>query len=139
MPAVKKPATKKPRVRKSRAKAAPAAAATSEPVPNKIPQASPPPEGKAASRIVFEGAAMVGRNADQHTRDTKRQKAIVDVVLSMAAINLQNMADSGGELAQVGVTWANGEEGLVPYNEIVAAFVAQAPYLAESIKVDDPR
>lgn len=106
----------------------------------------PPPEAKppAQQNPVFEQAAMIGRNADQHTRDSKRQKAIVEVVLSMAGVNLQNMSDGDGELEQVGVVWpppgASADAAtLVPYHEIVKAFVDQAPYLAQSIAVDDPR
>lgn len=139
MTAPKKPASKKPRVRKSRAKP---------------PKDNPPADGPAAPPVVAAAAAhsdkevewvveqsvKVARNADPYTRDAKRHKAIVEVVLSRAAGMLQNMMDDGGELQEVGVQWATGTGHYkpVPYHEIVAAFVARAPYLAAS-KVDDQR
>ena len=135
----KKSATKKPR--KSRAKA-PKDSPTPAPVEAAAIGAAAEPADTSGVQVIeekWEAPCKVARNADQHTRITKRQQAIVMVVLSQASCNLQDLLDDGGELEQIGVTWdpKNGTGKLVPYTEIVRAFVDQAPHLAESIKVDD--
>ncbi len=142
MTAAKKSAAKKPRVRKSRAK--PKAPKDTAPVEAAAIGSAAAPADLADASVIeekWEAPCKVAKNADAHTRITKRQQALVMVILSQAASNLQDLPDDGGELEQIGVTWVSGAGTgkMVPYPEIVQAFVDQAPHLAESIKVTDER